>query len=88
MELIHTNPDWFNDALNKEHHSKFVEVNGAKIEYMEWGNPKNQSVIMLHGTNAHAHWFKFIGAMLSDKYHFVVMSSLQQNDIYQKALHQ
>ena len=29
---------------------------------------------MLHGTNAHAHWFKFIGALMSDKYHFVVMS--------------
>ena len=23
---------------------------------------------------AHAHWFKFIGALMSDKYHFVVMS--------------
>ena len=74
MELITTNPDWFNQALDKEHTSKFVEVNGARIEYMEWGNPKNQSVIMLHGTNAHAHWFKFIGSMLSEKYHFVVMS--------------
>ena len=74
MELITTNPDWFNQALDKEHKSKFVEVNGARIEYMEWGNPENQSVIMLHGTNAHAHWFKFIGSLLSDKYHFVVMS--------------
>ena len=74
MELIKTNPDWFNQALDKEHTSKFVEVNGACIEYMEWGNPENQSVIMLHGTNAHAHWFKFIGSMLSDDYHFVVMS--------------
>ena len=74
MELITTNPDWFNQALDKEHTSKFVEVNGACIEYMEWGNPENQSVIMLHGTNAHAHWFKFIGSMLSDHYHFVVMS--------------
>ena len=74
MELITTNPDWFNQALDKEHTSKFVEVNGAHIEYMEWGNPENQSVIMLHGTNAHAHWFKFIGSMLSEKYHFVVMS--------------
>ena len=74
MELITTNPDWFNQALDKEHTSKFVEVNGARIEYMEWGNPENQSVIMLHGTNAHAHWFKFIGSMLSEKYHFVVMS--------------
>ena len=66
MELISTNPDWFDQAINKEYKSKFVEVNGAKIEYMEWGDPKNQSVIMLHGTNAHAHWFKFIGALLSD----------------------
>ena len=74
MELITTKPDWFNQALDKEHTSKFVEVNGACIEYMEWGNPENQSVIMLHGTNAHAHWFKFIGSMLSDDYHFVVMS--------------
>ena len=74
MELITTNPDWFNQALDKEHTSKFVEVNGARIEYMEWGNPENQSVIVLHGTNAHAHWFKFIGSMLSAKYHFVVMS--------------
>ena len=74
MELITTNPDWFNQAIDKEHKCKFVEVNGARIEYMEWGNPENQSVIMLHGTNAHAHWFIFIGSMLSDKYHFVVMS--------------
>ena len=74
MELITTNPDWFNQALDKEHTSKFVEVNGACSEYMEWGNPENQSVIMLHGTNAHAHWFKFIGSILSDNYHFVVMS--------------
>ncbi len=74
MELITTNPDWFDQAVDKEHTSKFVEVNGACIEYMEWGNPENQSVIMLHGTNAHAHWFKFIGSMLSDRYHFVVMS--------------
>ena len=34
MELITTNPDWFNQALDKEHTSKFVEVNGARIEYM------------------------------------------------------
>ena len=50
MELITTNPDWFDKALNTEHKSKFVEVNGARMEYMEWGNPENQSVIMLHGT--------------------------------------
>ena len=46
MELITTNPDWFNQALDKEHTSKFVEVNGASIEYMEWGNPENKDEYM------------------------------------------
>ena len=29
---------------------------------------------MLHGNHAHAHWFQFIGGLLAEKYHFVVMS--------------
>jgi pimeloyl-ACP methyl ester carboxylesterase len=41
---------------------------------MEWGSSDNPSVIMLHGNHAHAHWFQFIGGLLAEKYHFVVMS--------------
>ncbi|HJL95939.1 MAG: hypothetical protein CL432_06675 [Acidimicrobiaceae bacterium] len=74
MELITERPEWFEEALNKQYQNKTVEINGAKIHYMEWGDPKNQSVIMLHGTNAHAHWFQFIGALMAENYHFVTMS--------------
>jgi len=74
MDLIIERPSWFNEALAVEHKNSKVNINGANVNYLEWGNPENQSVIMLHGNHAHAHWFQFIGAMLSEKYHFVVMS--------------
>ncbi len=74
MEIITERPDWFNKALEVDHASDFVDVCGAKVHYMEWGNKTNPTVIMLHGNHAHAYWFQFIGALLSHKYHFVVMS--------------
>ena len=74
MDLITDRPQWFKEALEVEHKSSKVNIDGADIHFLEWGDPQNQSVIMLHGNHAHAHWFQFIGALLSDKYHFVVMS--------------
>ena len=74
MDQIIERPSWFTDALNVEHKSTKTNINGANVHFLEWGDPKNRSVIMLHGNHAHAHWFQFIGAMLSHKYHFVVMS--------------
>ena len=74
MEIIKEQPQWFKDALAVDHKSDFADIAGAKIHFMEWGNPNNPSVIMLHGNHAHAHWFQFIGGLLAEKYHFVVMS--------------
>ena len=74
MEIVKEQPQWFKDALAVDHRDDFAEVSGAKIHFMEWGSPHNPSVIMLHGNHAHAHWFQFIGGLLAEKYHFVVMS--------------
>ena len=74
MEVITQQPEWFKDALAKDHRDDFIEVEGANIHFMEWGNRSNPSVIMVHGNHAHAHWFKFIGGLLADQYHFAVMS--------------
>ena len=74
MEIVKEQPEWFRKALEVNHKSDFAEISGAKVHFMEWGSPLNPSVIMLHGNHAHAHWFQFIGGLLVDKYHFVVMS--------------
>ena len=74
MDVITEQPKWFKDALAKDHRDDFIEVDGAKIHFMEWGDKTKPSVVMVHGNHAHAHWFKFIGGLLADKYHFAVMS--------------
>ena len=74
MEVITEQPQWFKDALARDHRDDFIEVDGAKIHFMEWGDKTNPPVVMVHGNHAHAHWFKFIGGLLADKYHFAVMS--------------
>ena len=53
MELITERPQWFKDALEVEHKSSKVNINGADIHFLEWGDPQNQSVIMLHGNHLH-----------------------------------
>ena len=74
MEVIKDQPDWFKEALAVEHVDSFLNISGANIHYMEWGDKSKPSVIMVHGNHAHAHWFEFIGGMLADEYHFVVIS--------------
>ena len=74
MDVITEQPQWFKDALEKDHRDDFMEVDGAKIHYMEWGDKTKPPVVMVHGNHAHAHWFKFIGGLLADQYHFAVMS--------------
>ena len=74
MKKIFKQPEWFSKAVAEDHVSEFIEIDGAKVHYLEWGQSNSQSIIMVHGNGAHAHWFKFIGAMLSKKYHFVTMS--------------
>ena len=58
MEVIKEQPQWFKDALAVDYKSDFANIAGAKIHFMEWGDPNNPSVIMLHGNHAHAHWFR------------------------------
>ena len=37
MEVITEQPQWFKDALARDHRDDFIEVDGAKIHFMEWG---------------------------------------------------
>ena len=41
MEVITQQPEGFKDALAKVHRDDFIEVEGANIHFMEWGNRSN-----------------------------------------------
>jgi pimeloyl-ACP methyl ester carboxylesterase len=53
-------PAWFKRAIAEEPERTFVEVEGARIETLAWGERRQPGLIFLHGGAAHADWWSFI----------------------------
>jgi pimeloyl-ACP methyl ester carboxylesterase len=66
-------PQWFKDALAIKPESKFVEVAGARIHYLRWGDRARPGLLLVHGNAAHAHWWDFIAPFLARDYNVAAM---------------
>ena len=58
-------PAWFKDAIGKAPEVGEVEVAGARIETLAWGEVGDPGVLLAHGSGAHAHWYAFIAPLLA-----------------------
>ena len=36
MKKILKQPEWFSKAVAEDHVSEFIEIDGAKVHYLEW----------------------------------------------------
>lgn len=50
---------------------KSLEVNGVNIAYREAGNPKNPTIVLLHGFPSSSHQYRKLLNQLSDEYHLI-----------------
>ena len=62
------NQEWFNESLLSTPTENFVEVEGAKIHYLTWGDTKNPGLFFIHGFSANAHWWDFIAPAFTEDY--------------------
>ena len=79
-------PGWFQRAITMPHRSGFVPVDGCDIHYLHWPAVKHKSltdrnrlppsVVFVHGTSAHAHWFHHIAPFFADEAFDAVSISL------------
>src|ERR1700744_5964280 len=67
-------PAWFADAMEKRPETTLVEVEGAKIETLTWGERGRPGLLLLHGSGAHAGWWRFIAPSLAEEYRVCAMS--------------
>lgn len=72
-EHIPNPPAWLVEALSVPRRQNAVDVDGCAINYFEWGNPANPSILMIHGFLAHSRCFAFIAPFLANDYHVVAM---------------
>ena len=64
-------PDWFEEAIAQEARTGRVTVDGASINWREWGDRSKPGLLLVHGNGAHAHWWDFIAPLLADDWHVV-----------------
>ena len=62
------NQEWFNESLLSTPTENFVEVEGAKIHYLTWGDTKNPGLFFIHGFSANARWWDFIAPAFIEDY--------------------
>ena len=65
---------------NSVPHSGFVEANGLRFHYLEWGDTANRTIIMLHGMGQTAHSWDFAALALCDRYHIVALDQRGHGD--------
>lgn len=66
-----TLPAWFTKALEVPREEGFVEVDGVRMHYFEWGNGDAPPILMAHGFLSHARSFAFIAPYLAQDYRVV-----------------
>jgi len=48
---------------------KFVNVNGLRLHYLDWGSAGKPPLVLLHGGSAYAHWWDFVAPDLAKDFH-------------------
>jgi pimeloyl-ACP methyl ester carboxylesterase len=61
-------PEWFGRALAAEREDGHVEVAGCDIHYATWGEIGKPGIILIHGSNAHLEWWRFVAPFLADQF--------------------
>ncbi len=66
-----------NDVLPQD---KYFESNGMRFHYLDWGNVKNPTIIMLHGFAQQAHSWDFVALGLCDNFRIVAFDQRGHGD--------
>jgi pimeloyl-ACP methyl ester carboxylesterase len=64
-------PDWFWEAIDQTPEDGYVSVDEVELHYLQWGNADAPGLMLVHGHNAHAHWWDFIAPSFASSYHVV-----------------
>ena len=65
-------PSWFSDAVAQPAETGRASVQGCPVAYRAWGG-QGPGVLLIHGFNAHSHWWDFIAPALAADHRVVAL---------------
>ena len=60
--------------------SKYIKANGINHHYLDWGNPENPPLLMLHATGLCAHAWQPIARELAGDFHVMAFDQRGHGD--------
>jgi pimeloyl-ACP methyl ester carboxylesterase len=66
-------PAWFIRALAVPFTDEYVEVGGASIHYLAWGERGRRGLVFVHGGGAHAHWWAPLAATFAHEFRVLAL---------------
>lgn len=73
-------PFWFERALATPSESGDVRVDGVNIHFETWGEAGKPGIALVHGSNAHLEWWRFVAPFLADQFRVVALDSSGNGD--------
>lgn len=59
---------------------KYVEANGLRLHYLDWGNPAKPKMLLLHGGAQSAHSWDFFSLAMRDHFHIIALDQRGHGD--------
>ncbi|MCH8060987.1 MAG: alpha/beta hydrolase [Chloroflexi bacterium] len=59
---------------------KYVDANGMRFHYLEWGDPSNPPLMLLHGFAQTCHSWDFVALSLCDRYRVIALDQRGHGD--------
>ena len=59
---------------------RYVDANGLKLHYLEWGDPAGPPMMLLHGFAQTCHSWDFVALSFSDKYRVIALDQRGHGD--------
>ncbi len=59
---------------------RYVEVNGLKFHYLDWGDPTNPPLVLLHGVGQTCHTWDLFAAAMSPHFHVMAFDQRGHGD--------
>ena len=63
-----TVPSWYPAAIDAETETGRIDVAGTEIYYEVWGERDLPGIVLIHGSNAHLEWWRFVAPYLADQF--------------------
>jgi pimeloyl-ACP methyl ester carboxylesterase len=67
-------------ATDRPPHDRYIDADGLRLHYLDWGNEVAPPMLLLHGFSGHAHTWDTFARAVSDRFHVVALDQRGHGD--------